>query len=352
MNMTKVLATSTLSANYVYTAREIIAHMEKHWFSQMPKDMARKAKLIFDGAEIEQRHSVIPLELVTKNLSFEEKNNLYIENMISLGTKVLAKTLDEHNLKASDLDGIISTSCTGFMIPSVDAHIINRLGMKQHIFRLPVTEMGCAGGTSALIYADQFIRANPGKKVAIVSVETPSITMQLNDYSAENLVSAAIFADGASAIILGDDSEIGPRILDSDMYHFPEATHLMGYNLQNSGLKIVLDKEVPKSIEEHFPKILVPFLERNKLKIQDVEHYLFHPGGKKIINMVEKFIRPYGKDISDSMDVLKKHGNMSSSTIIYILDRFMKKNLNSGKAYMLAFGPGFMAQSLLLDFAE
>ena len=116
-------------------------------------------------------------------------------------------------------------------------------------------------------------------------------------------------------------------------------------------ISIVLDKEVPDAIKEHFPKILLPFLAKNELKPEDVEHYMFHPGGKKIINMVENYISEFDKDISDSIDVLKTFGNMSSSTILYILDRFMKKEAKLGdKGYMLAFGPGFMAQSILLEW--
>jgi predicted naringenin-chalcone synthase len=211
--------------------------------------------------------------------------------------------------------------------------------------------MGCAGGTSALIYASDFIRANPDLHVAVVSVEIPSITFQQNDHSMENLVSTAIFADGAAAVILGPTHEMGPAIVDTDMYHFPDSTHLMGYQLHNTGLKIVLDREVPEAIQEHFPKIFFPFLERNGLEPEDIHNYMFHPGGKKIIARVEDFIGRYGKDISDSRAVLRECGNLSSATILHILERVMKKSHTASElGYMLAFGPGFSAQSLLVKW--
>ena len=219
--------------------------------------------------------------------------------------------------------------------------------------RLPVTEMGCAGGTSGLIYADQYLRANPGKRVALISVETPSITFQKNDLSMENLVSTAIFADGASCVILegADSKKSGLNITDTNMYHFPNATHLMGYNLTNTGLKIVLDKDVPDQIESHFPNILHPFLERNEMKAEDVTQYLMHPGGKKIINMVEKTLATFGKDVTDSKAILKEYGNLSSSTILYIIDRYLQNKGRSGDtAFALAFGPGFVAQSILFKW--
>lgn len=349
--MTKVITTATLKPEFTYTSEEIIEAADKLWLSQVDEKVRRIAIKIFKGAQIDSRCAVMPLEKIFSDMSFEERNNFYMKSMVDLGTRVLKKALEKANLKPTDIDYIITTSCTGFMIPSVDAYIVNNLGMRNDINRLPVTEMGCAGGTSGLIYAHQFLKSNPGKKVALVSVETPSVTFQKNDLSMENLVSTAIFADGASCVILGDTDKVAPSIVDTNMYHFPNATHLMGYQLRNTGLKIVLDKEVPNEIEAHFPKILLPFLEKNSLSVHDIDHYMFHPGGKKIINMVEKFISEYDKDISDSKNVLKDFGNMSSSTILYILDRYMSKETKEGdKGYMLAFGPGFMAQSLLLEW--
>lgn len=349
--MTKIIATATVRPKYKYTTEEIIEAADKYWLSGIDERLRRVAIKILKGAQIESRSTVLPLEEVFTDANFEKKNNFYIESMIELGTEVLEKALAKANLKPTDIDYIITTSCTGFMIPSVDAYIVNNLGMRPDINRLPVTEMGCAGGTSGLIYAHQFLKSNPGKRAALISVETPSVTFQKNDLSMENLVSTAIFADGASCVILGDTDQIAPTIIDTNMYHFQNATHLMGYQLKNTGLKIVLDKQVPNEIEEHFPKILLPFLNKNNLTPLEVDHYMFHPGGKKIINMVENYISKYNKDISDSKNVLKEFGNMSSSTILYILDKYMEKKIESGDSgYMLAFGPGFMAQSLLLEW--
>ncbi len=237
------------------------------------------------------------------------------------------------------------------MIPSVDAYLVDKLGLRQNVRRLPVTEMGCAGGTASLIYAHDFARANPDLTVAIVSVEIPSITFQPQDLSMENLVSTAIFADGAAAVILGPSDQVRPVITATDMYHFPNSTHLMGYQLHNSGLKIVLDRAVPDAIHEQFDKIFFGFLSRNNLQPEDIHNYMFHPGGKKIIARVEDFIGRYGKDISTSRAVLRECGNLSSATILHILERVMSQPHAAGElGYMLAFGPGFTAQSLLVKW--
>ncbi len=349
--MSKILTVATQMAPYQYETPEIIEQMDHLWLSKLDETTRRTAIMLLKASQIDSRASVLPLEQVFSDADFETRNNLYEKVTVDLGKKVLKKALEQAKLQPKDIDVIISVSCTGFMIPSMDAYLVEELGMRGDILRLPVTEMGCAGGTSALIYAHQFIKANPKAKVAIVSVETPSLTFQKDDLSMENLVSTALFADGASCVILGHSDQLRPQIVDTDMYHFPKSTHLMGYKLRNSGLKIVLDRDVPDAINEHFQKILLPFLDRNRLQPQQIQNYMFHPGGKKIINRTEEYISQFKKDISDSKEVLREHGNMSSSTIFFILDRFMKKEITAEEyGYMLAFGPGFMAQSLLVQW--
>jgi predicted naringenin-chalcone synthase len=336
---------------YEYSTAQIIAHLEQTWLKKMNSDTRRMALRILNGAEIAKRSSPFPIETVFSDISFKEKNDLYTKAAIQMAEGALAGALRETNTKPEELDYIITTSCTGFMIPSVDAYLVDKMGLRGDIRRLPVTEMGCAGGTAGLIYAHDFTRNNPELTVAVVSVEIPSITFQPEDFSMENLVSTAIFADGAAAAIVGPSDKVAPRIVDTDMYHFPESTHLMGYQLHNSGLKIVLDREVPDAIHGHFDKIFFPFLERNGLKPEDIHNYMFHPGGKKIIARVEDFIGRYGKDISDSRAVLRECGNLSSATILTILARVLNKPHAAGElGYLLAFGPGFAAQSLLVKW--
>jgi len=167
-----------------------------------------------------------------------------------------------------------------------------------------------------------------------------------------NIVSAAIFGDGASAVILSSyEEDKGPEIIDEAMYHFYDATSMMGFNLVNTGLKMILDKEVPKKISDHFPAIVHPFLEKNNLTIEDIDHLIFHPGGKKIVQTVEDLFGALGKNIDDTKEVLRLYGNMSSATVLYVLERFMDRNPAKGeRGLMLSFGPGFSAQRILLEW--
>jgi predicted naringenin-chalcone synthase len=165
-------------------------------------------------------------------------------------------------------------------------------------------------------------------------------------------VSAAIFGDGAACVLLSaNEKDDGPKILAEQMYHFYDAEQMMGFELTNTGLKMVLDIEVPNTIEAHFPKIINPFLAANQLSAQDIDHLIFHPGGKKIVEVVEKLFGEMGKNINDTKEVLRLYGNMSSATVLYVLERFMEKNPAKGeKGLMLSFGPGFSAQTILLQW--
>lgn len=336
---------------YSRTTAEIIPFLDT-WLTGQDERFIRKVKKIFEGAAVDKRYSIMdPIE-VFSNTSFEERNTIYVREIIELGEKVLQKALSKSQWKPEDLDYIITVSCTGIMIPSLDAYLINKLNLKQDIVRLPVTEMGCAAGVSGIIYAKNFLKANPGKRAAVIAVESPTATFQLHDFSMANIVSAAIFGDGAACVLLSSNEEDeGPEILDEEMYHFYDNTHMMGFKLTNSGFQMVLDIEVPETIAAHFPNIINPFLKKNNLTIIDIDHLIFHPGGKKILQTVEELFSDLGKNIDDTKEVLRLYGNMSSATVLYVLERFMESKPSKGeKGLMLSFGPGFSAQRVLLQF--
>jgi predicted naringenin-chalcone synthase len=312
----------------------------------------RKVIKIFEGAAVSRRYGIMDIDQVFSEQSLEARNQLYADAVRELGREALTAALKQAHWSARDLDYIITVSCTGIMIPSVDAYLINDLGLRQDIVRLPVTEMGCVGGVSGMIYAQQFLKANPGKRAAVLAIEAPTATFQLNDFSMVNIVSSAIFGDGAACVLLSsNERDKGPRMLDQAMYHFYDATHMMGFKLVDTGLQMILDKSVPETITEHFPAIVNPFLEQNNLTIAEIDHLIFHPGGRKIVETVEDLFGSLGKSIDDTKTILQEYGNMSSATVLYVLQRFMDKNPKPGsKGLMLSFGPGFTAQRILIEF--
>ncbi|CAN5212821.1 3-oxoacyl-[acyl-carrier-protein] synthase III C-terminal domain-containing protein [soil metagenome] len=347
----KITTVAKALPQYWRHTNEILPFLDE-WLAGQDDRFQRKVKKIFENAAVDTRYSIMsPTEVFSKT-SFEEKNAIYARESIKLGEAVFTKALHKANWNVTDIDYLITVSCTGLMIPSLDAYLINNLKMRQDVVRLPVTEMGCVAGISGLIYAKNFLKSNPGKRAALIAVESPTATFQLDDFSMANIVSAAIFGDGAACVLLSSHEEDeGPEIVAEEMYHFYEATHLMGFNLTNSGLQMVLDKAVTDTIATHFPAIVQPFLEKNQLTINDISHLIFHPGGRKIVEVVQELFGKLGKNIDDTKEVLRLYGNMSSATVLYVLERFMEKQPEKGSyGLMLSFGPGFSAQRVLLKW--
>ncbi|WP_163407215.1 type III polyketide synthase [Flavobacterium ajazii] len=347
----KIITAVKQLPQYSRETKDIIPFLDV-WLEGQEERFIKKVKKIFEGAAVDKRYSVMEPSEVFTATSFEEKNDIYSREMILLGHQVLEKALEKASWDPQSLDYIITVSCTGIMIPSLDAYLINKMKLRQDIVRLPVTEMGCAAGISGIIYAKNFLKSNPEKRAAVIAVESPTATFQLNDFSMPNIVSAAIFGDGAACCLLSsDEKDTGPEILDEEMYHFYDAEHMMGFKLTNNGLKMVLDIEVPDTIADHFENIIHPFLKQNNLDIKDIDHLIFHPGGKKIVNTVEELFSGLGKNIDDTKEVLRQYGNMSSATVLYVLERIMNRNPKKGeKGVMLSFGPGFSAQRVLLEW--
>ncbi len=351
MNQTRIVSVTKVLPEYFRYTKDIIPLVEL-WLSGQEERFMRKVVKIFEGAAVDKRYSIMPPEEVFKGTSFEEKNAVYVREAKRMGIEVLQNALDKSGWEPESVDYIITVSCTGIMIPSLDAYLVNALGMRQDVVRLPVTEMGCAAGVSGLIYAHNFLKSNPGKRIALVAVESPTATFQLNDYSMANMVSAAIFGDGAACVLLSSEPDaVGPRIVGEGMYHFKDATHMMGFDLTNDGLKMILDPSVPETISSHFEAIVHPFLKKHGSSIEKVDHLIFHPGGRKIVQTVESLFGALGKNIDDTREVLRLYGNMSSATVLYVLERFLEQNITTGEqGLILSFGPGFSAQRVLIEW--
>ncbi|WP_224482802.1 type III polyketide synthase [Robertkochia aurantiaca] len=347
----RIAAVDTLLPPFSRNTPEILPYVDE-WLSEEDDRFRRKVLKIFQNAAVDRRYGIMDIADVFTHTSMEEKNQIYVSEGKKLGSGVLKKALDKAGWLPDELDVIITVSCTGIMIPSLDAYIINDLQLRQDVLRLPVTEMGCAAGVSGLIYAMNFLRANPGKRAAVIAYESPTATFQHTDFSMANMVSAAIFGDGAACVLLSSEEESdGPAMIGGEMYHYPDSTHLMGFDLTNEGLRMILDPEVPNAIASHFEQVLLPFLERYGSSLHKVDHLIFHPGGKKIVQTTEELFGNMGKQIDDTKAVLKNYGNMSSATVLYVLNRFMNRNIPKGEqGLILSFGPGFSAQRILIEW--
>jgi alkylresorcinol/alkylpyrone synthase len=308
---------------------------------------------VIDNAQVHQRHSIFPVDYIVTARSLEQLSLEYKEHAIRLGCKAAECCLANAAMAPADIDMIITVSCTGFMIPSLDAHLIELMGFRSNVRRLPLTELGCAAGAMALARAADFLRAPPNANVLIVAVELPTLTFQRGDVSQANLISSVLFGDGAAAAVVTNRATEGPEIVDSDTYTFPASLDAMGFDLRDSGFHIVLSKDVPHMIREKIRMLVDNFLRRSGLTRDNLSAFLLHPGGQKLLSYVEQELELDRADTQLSWDILGEYGNLSSATILFILHAFLTTRTVSRGAYGLAaaFGPGFSAELLLLHWA-
>ena len=353
-----IAAITTRVPSFSYTPAETLSAINT-WAKDLPPHDLRRIINIFENTPIKNRHSIIGFEQLFRLRSISQMAQAYEKNAIEHGTAILHDLMEQNQILPKEIDYLITTSCTGFMIPSFDAYLIENLGLKKNTRRLPITEVGCSAGAASLLYAHDLLRGNPHKIVAIINLEFPSNTFQLQDFSLENVVAMALFADGISASLVCSKETMKKRqmslprgyleIIDTDMCQIPRSTEILGYHLVDTGLKMNLDRTLPMLIAEHWPQIVGDFLDRNNLGFKDVGHYLLHPGGTKIIDTIEDKLISYGKNLRETREIMMSYGNLSSATLGFITQHYLSHtdHQEGDLALLMAFGPGFTAHQLL-----
>jgi predicted naringenin-chalcone synthase len=350
--MSSLLASAVRSGAFEYEQATVKSHV-RAWLNG---DGSRRERILsaFDSALVERRSSVVPIEEVFRARSFGASNDLYIRHAVELATDVAQRALARAGLAPDQVDYFVSSSCTGFMIPSLDAHVAERLRMKPTLRRLPITEHGCAGGAVALAHAHDHLLAHPDHKALVVAVELPSLTFQAGDRAPANVVSSALFGDGAAAVVLASAPVAGrPRIVRTGSRRFEKSLDWMGFQLRDSGLHVLLSPEIPRQVRAAAQELVVGFLHECGLALADVDHFLFHPGGRKILEAFEQTLELPRQALAASRRVLRDHGNLSSATVLYIVDDYLSNSIGRAgeRGLLLAFGPGFGAEFLLLEWS-
>jgi alkylresorcinol/alkylpyrone synthase len=346
-----IAATATALPPHTITRDDVKYYMGRVF--DIPERRLEAMMSIVDNAQVHKRHAIFPIDYTIEPRALSKTNNEYIEHAVKLGREAAEKCLERAGLKPEDIDLIITVSCTGFMIPSLDAHLIHLMGFRSNVRRMPFTELGCAAGAMALGRAADYLKAHTGGNVLIISVELPSLTFQRKDVSQANLISAVLFGDGAAAVIVRGAPVPGPKILISETHTFPDSLFAMGFDLRDSGFHIILDKEVPEMIGGKIRELVEGFLERHGRKREDIKGWILHPGGARLLGNVEAGLGLCKCDTQPSWDILGNVGNLSSATILFILQEWLEKRPLKAGDYALAaaFGPGFSAEFLLLQWA-
>jgi predicted naringenin-chalcone synthase len=344
--MSRILSTATAVPPYALDRPTYKRYCEVKF-----AEHARAARHIIDHTRIDTRYLSRPPHELLIERSLEEKSADYADHSLRLCEATAARALDRARIDREEIDLIITTSCTGVMIPSVDAYLVEKMGFRRDCIRLPITELGCAAGAAALSRAREHLVAYPDHVALVIAIELPSLTYQPLDLSMTNLVATSLFGDGAAACVIGDRpaARPSPILIDSRTHLFPRSHHLMGFELKDGGFHIVLDREVPEALRGKVKPLVDAFLEMHGLSIADVGFTVIHPGGRRILEDLESELGIAGMTRA-SWEILRKYGNLSSATILFVLDEVISNaKISAGEVGLLAaFGPGFSCELSLL----
>lgn len=341
--------------------QEQVMEFTRNLFSNSHKDIERLLK-VFENAQIEKRHFVKGLDWFKNEHSFEEKNNTYIEQAVELGSMAIEKCLhNELFLKErvgyEEIDAIFTISSTGIATPSIEARIMNVLPFSPQTKRIPIWGLGCAGGASGLARGFEYCLAYPKAKVLILAIEFCSLTFQRNDHSKSNLVGTSLFSDGvACALVVGDEVNRKdfqklasvPSIIATQSMTVKNSTDVMGWDVKNDGLFVIFSKDIPSIIEHELKPAVFQFLSLHDHHVTDVQHFIAHPGGKKVLDAYEKSLSFPREKTQHAREVLRSFGNMSSVTILYVLRSIMEIGKKGDFGLATALGPGFSSELLLV----
>jgi alkylresorcinol/alkylpyrone synthase len=317
------------------------------------------------SAGVDFRNTALPLDRYSKLSGFTEANDLYIEIALDLAEQALRTALDEANLKASDLDIVFSTTVTGLAVPTLEARLAARVGLRPDVKRVPLFGLGCVAGAAGTARMHDYLRAFPNHVAALLAVELCSLTIQRKDNSIANLVASSLFGDGAAAVIAkgaghaqsGDTGSNGrtrrtsPRVLATRSRIYPDTEEVMGWRIGTDGFKIVLSVDVATVTEKYLGEDVNLFLADHGLTTKDVATWVCHPGGPRVIEAVESVLELPAAALNHTRNSLRANGNLSSVSVLDVLRANMADPPPAGSyGLMVAMGPAFCSELVLLQW--
>ena len=321
-----------------FRAKQLFPHLRKLW-------------PLYENTGIEFRYNCEPIEWYLRPHSWEERTQSFHRHALDLLEQVTVKATEAAGIGLDAIDMIVTNTITGLAIPSLDAMLLNRLKLPPTVERLPIFGLGCGAGVAGLARAARLAHAKDGAHVLFLTVDLCSLCLRVNDPSPAMFVSSALFGDGAAGLLLHNTrngSRAGPRILASGEWCWRNTEHIMGWDIKDDGFGIVLSPELPSLMKKELAPALQDFLDRNGLSLGDFNGFLFHPGGRKLLETMEEVLGLTRDQLGHSWEVLRRYGNMSSATALFVLDHAVRIGA-CGPHLLAAFGPGFSAYFLAVE---
>lgn len=348
--VTPRLATcSTALPPYRYSQADLLEQLKAMWAAEH-HNTARLEQL-HGAVGVKHRHLALPKERYLAFKDFTERNQAFAEASLPLAEGVVVEALERTGLLASEVDYLVYTSITGLTVPSLDARLMNRLPFSPRVKRVPVFGWGCLGGAAGIARLSDLLEGKREGVGLLLSVELCSLTLQKQDFSVANLISSGLFGDGAAALVMTTRPGPGPRVVASRAMFFAESEHVMGWNIGAHGLSIVLSPEVPFYAEHHLVPGLQSFLADHGLQPADVAAWVAHPGGPKVIDVLENGLGLEVGALDITRRSLRDVGNLSSASVLFVLAEVLGQAHEPGDyGLILAMGPAFGAEAILIQW--
>jgi alkylresorcinol/alkylpyrone synthase len=311
-----------------------------------------------EATTVEWRHLALPIADYDKLDGFGAANDAFLREAPPLAARAVDLALARAGLAASDVDLVVSTTVTGVAAPSLDARMMPLLGLRPDVKRMPLVGLGCVAGAAGVARVADHLMGRPDDVAVLVSAELCSLTLQRDDPSMANVVASGLFGDGAAAVVMVGDARLqglarrGVRVRDSSAHFFPDTERVMGWDVGASGMRVVLSPTVPDLVARELRPVVDTLLTRNGLTTADIEHWVAHPGGPKVLTALEEALGIDDTHTALTWDSLRDVGNLSSASVLHVLEQTLERSpAGSGRpGLLLAMGPGFCAELVLLEW--
>ena len=333
-----------------YDQRVLLSALQRTWSPKLdnPAFMERLQARV----GVETRYLALEIERYYDLKSWGRANDHWIEIAQEIGQKALCGALARAGFAASDVGALFFVSITGISSPSIDARLVNRVGLSLNIKRVPIFGLGCVAGAAGISRAADYVRAYPNQVAAVLAVELCSLTLQQDDLSIANIISSGLFGDGAAAVLVaGTDREsAGPEILATQSVFYPNSEYVMGWDISEKGFRIVLSRDVPEVVREHLGSDVDAFLNEQGLSRCDIGSWVLHTGGPRVLDATAAALNLSEEALAASWDCLRRTGNLSSASVLVVLEEVMMKRRPPAGTYsvLAAMGPGFCSELVLL----
>lgn len=348
MQPVSILSLTTETPDHVLTQAEAVATARDLIGGQFG-DFERLAA-VYANAGVQTRQLARPVDWYRSPRSFLERTDAYLEVALDLWTAAARRALDEAGVRAEQIDTIVTISSTGIATPSLEARSMARIPFRSDVARVPVFGLGCAGGATGLALSSKLARATPGSTVLFVTVELCSLALRTDRADKADIVSTALFGDGAAACVLRSGEDGFVQITGSAEKTWSDTLDIMGWQAEPTGLGVVLNRAIPAFARREMRQAMQEMLAPQDLRIEDVDQFICHPGGAKVVGAIENALSLNQGALVHERDVLRDHGNMSAPTVLFVLDRYRRAGLPP-LSVLNALGPGFTASSLTLRCA-